>query len=103
MKETFRKKLRLNETNKNQLKIINKIIEEYKKERINKLKKQLLKYWVNEKNGLGLKRQQFILDMKKTNINYLLRTLRKQKSILYKKRRWFISSNTFEEFKGVRG
>lgn len=32
MKETFRDKLRLNKANKNQLKIINQIIEEYKKE-----------------------------------------------------------------------
>lgn len=69
--------------------------------KFNNLKKELLTYWVKEKKGLGLKRTQFVLDIKKTNINYLLRTLRKQELIFYRKRRWFISSNLFEEFKGV--
>lgn len=74
-----------------------------REEKFENFKKQLFEYWVKEKNGLGLKRQQFILEMKKTNINFILRKLRKQKVVFFKTKRWWITKKIFDEFKGVGG
>ncbi len=65
----------------------------------NKEKDKLLDFWIKEKKGLGLKRTQFILDVKKSNINFILRTLRKKKEIIYKQRRWFLKPEFYKELK----
>ena len=62
-------------------------------------KEILLIFWIEEKKALGLKKTQFICNIKKTHRDKVLRSLRKEKKIFYKQRRWFISNNFLNECK----
>lgn len=62
-------------------------------------REKLLSYWVNEKNGYGMKRWQFGLGLKKTQISRALRQLRKEKKVYIKSKRWCMKTDFYKELK----
>lgn len=62
-------------------------------------REKLLVYWVNEKNGYGMKNNQFRLGLKKTQVSRALRQLRKEKKIYIKSKRWCMKTEVYKELK----
>lgn len=62
--------------------------------------KIVMKWWIQEKKGLGLKKSAFRnCNLKDSRINLVLRELRKRKQIVWSRRYWFIPSEHYVRLK----